>query len=297
MGHGRRIAEVTGVAEPVPAGKGTESLVSVIVAVLNRAATLQRCIDSVALQDYPNIELIVIDGGSTDGSVQVIHDRSAHIDHWESGTDRGIYDAWNKALEHAKGRWICFLGADDYFVDRDSLGDLVRLGEREDADLVCGRVWYVDERGERRFCLGSPFDWSRMKRSHSIAHTGMLHHRRLFERYGRFDAQFRIAGDYDFLLRVGPSVRASFLDRVYLAMGDAGVSSLNLVDALREARRIQAGHAEIGAMRSWLHFVLALAPHVYWSFRRALDSTRLVAALKGFRDGTRQAGKGAEGEG
>jgi hypothetical protein len=281
---------VTDVTEVASARDLTEPSVSVIVAVLNRAGTLQRCLDSIADQDHPNVELIVIDGGSTDGTLDIIEGNSARIAHWESGPDRGIYDAWNKALQHASGRWICFLGADDYFIDTDSLVDLVRLGEQEDADLVCGRIRYVDERGERRFTLGSPFDWSRMKRSHSIAHTGMLHHRRLFERWGHFDPQYRIAGDYEFLLRLGPSVRGVFLDRVYLAMGDAGVSSLNLVDALREARRIQARHAEIGAMRSWLHFVLALAPHVYWFGRRALDSTRVVTSLKTFRESIRQGG-------
>jgi NAD(P)-dependent dehydrogenase (short-subunit alcohol dehydrogenase family)/glycosyltransferase involved in cell wall biosynthesis len=279
-----------GGTEPSPPADRSEHSVSVIVAVLNRAETLQRCLDSVFQQQQPGIQLIVMDGESTDGTLDVIRSNESLIDHWESAPDNGIYDAWNKALKYATGRWVCFLGADDYFLDKKSVGDLVRVGEEEDADLVCGRVWYVDANGHRRFTLGSPFEWKRMKRSHSIAHTGMLHRRQVFDRCGSFDPNMRIAGDYDFLLRLGPEVRAAFLDRVYLAMGDAGVSSRNLVEALREVRTIQARHSEIGRLRARLNYLLSLSAHLYWSARRMIDSNRVVEGLKLVRNEIRQGG-------
>ncbi|CAN5744593.1 glycosyltransferase family 2 protein [soil metagenome] len=261
--------------------------VSIVVAVLDGRATLQRCLDSIAGQDHPNKQLIVIDGGSTDGTLEVLKRNEKAIAHWETGADRGIYSAWNKALERATGEWVCFVGADDYYLDATSLGEMAALGNAEDADLVCGKVWYVNERGERQFTHGQPWSWDRMKQRHSVSHTGMLHHSRLFEQHGRFNEGLRIAGDYEFLLRLGPGARAAFLDRAYLAMGNSGVSTSNSLETLREARRVQAGHPEIGPAAAWVHFSRSLAEHAWWSARRAVDSSPVVCALKTARRATR----------
>lgn len=260
-----------------------ETAVSIIVAVLDSRDTLQRCLDSIVAQSQPSKQLIVVDGGSTDGTLEVIKANESRISHWETGLDRGIYSAWNKALRHATGRWVCFVGADDYFLDPASLRDLVELGDREGADLVCGRVWYVDQHGERQFTLGQPWDWRRMKRSHAVAHTGMLHGADLFDRYGPFREDLRIAGDYEFLLRLGPAVTAAFLDRVYLAMGNRGVSSSNAVEALREVRGVQAAHSQIGRAAAWGSYLRSLSVHLYWAARRTADRTRVVAAMKTIR--------------
>ncbi|MEQ1667696.1 MAG: glycosyltransferase [Sulfuriferula sp.] len=87
-------------------------LISIIIAVYNGKATLQQCIDSVVQQTYSNKELIIIDGGSKDGTVELLEENRNKFSYWESEPDRGIYNAWNKGLTQAKGEWICFLGAD-----------------------------------------------------------------------------------------------------------------------------------------------------------------------------------------
>lgn len=265
--------------------------VSIVVAVLDESATLQRCLDSIAGQDYPDKELIVIDGGSTDGTLELLERNEKVIAHWETGSDRGIYSAWNKALERATGRWVCFLGADDYYLDASALREMAAVGDAEDADLVCGRVWYVDGRGERQFEHGRPWNWDRMKRRHSVSHTGMLHHSRLFERCGRFDEGLRIAGDYEFLLRLGPGARAAFLDRAYLAMGNAGVSTSHSLEAMREVRGVQACHPEIGRASAWLNFTRSLSEHAWWSARRFVDRSPVVCALKTARRTARLDGR------
>jgi glycosyltransferase involved in cell wall biosynthesis len=84
----------------------SKPLISVIVAVYNGAKTLQRCIDSVSDQTYPNKELIIIDGGSTDGTIEIIRSNQDQITYWQSEPDNGIYHAWNKALDHASGDGI-----------------------------------------------------------------------------------------------------------------------------------------------------------------------------------------------
>ena len=96
-------------------------LITVIVAVFNGAKTLQHCIDSVAHQSYPNKDLIIIDGGSNDGTVDLLKTNYEQIKYWISEPDKGNYNAWNKGLSQAKGDWICFLGADDYFWDAQVL--------------------------------------------------------------------------------------------------------------------------------------------------------------------------------
>src|SRR3990172_6849742 len=97
-------------------------LISIIVAVYNGKATLQQCIDSVAQQTYPNKELVIIDGGSNDGTVELLEKNRSKFSYWISEPDRGIYNAWNKGLVQAHGEWVCFLGADDYLWDATVLG-------------------------------------------------------------------------------------------------------------------------------------------------------------------------------
>src|SRR4051812_6739568 len=95
--------------------------ISVIVASFNAAKTIERCIDSFARQTYPNRELIVMDGASKDDTVEILKNRTQDITYWESQKDRGIYHAFNKAVDRTTGDWICFLGADDYFPEPEAL--------------------------------------------------------------------------------------------------------------------------------------------------------------------------------
>src|SRR5262245_53834223 len=157
--------------------------ISVIVAVYNGAATLRQCIDSVANQTYPNRELIVIDGGSTDGTVQILEENASKLTYWESSPDRGIYDAWNKGLDRARGDWICFLGADDYLWS-DTVMERIEphLRAAAPARVVYGRVAVVNKASEVSRYDGIPWEEARRAFEHTmtIPHPGLLHHRVLF---------------------------------------------------------------------------------------------------------------------
>lgn len=180
--------------------------ITVIVAVRNGAATLERCLNSIASQTYPNTELIVLDGGSSDGSVQILEGKKDSIAFWESAPDRGIYHAWNKGLERATGDWICFVGADDRFWQPDSLEKLVRHLPKDSPTaprVVYGQAAVLSHGGEVLRFEGRPWEQARRDLAWSlpIPHPGMLHHRSLFETHGRFDESFLIVGDYELLLR------------------------------------------------------------------------------------------------
>src|SRR5690606_35184894 len=136
----------------------TESkpLLTVIVAVFNGARTLQQCIDSVAQQTYKNKELIIIDGGSQDGTVDVLKKNSEEISYWISEPDRGIYNAWNKGLLQAKADWIFFLGADDYLWDSNVMSrieDHLRCVETS-VRVAYGKVMLLSEDGKIIHAVG-----------------------------------------------------------------------------------------------------------------------------------------------
>ncbi|MGC4099089.1 MAG: glycosyltransferase [Nitrospira sp.] len=135
--------------------------ISVVVAVFNAAETLGRCLTSVSTQTYANRELVVIDGGSLDGTKEVIQAHVYCIAHWESERDRGIYHAWNKALKVIRGNWVYFLGADDYLADEHVLGRVAShlKGGSSGARVVYGRVELVRKDRSVIATLGS--QWNR----------------------------------------------------------------------------------------------------------------------------------------
>jgi len=185
--------------------------VSVIVAVLNRAATLQRCLDSIFEQTAQSLEIVICDGGSSDGSRQILEANCGQLSYWQSQPDRGVPHAWNMALTHAIGEWVCFLGADDRFAQRNTVATLLAAVSDPTINYVSGKAILVDNKGRTRRIVGAPWDWERMKRYQHIAHPGSLHRRDLFVRFGNFDEAYPIAFDYDFLLRVGRNIRAAFV--------------------------------------------------------------------------------------
>jgi glycosyltransferase involved in cell wall biosynthesis len=247
-------------------------LISVIVAVLNGERTLQRCIDSISIQTHPNKELIIIDGGSGDKTVDILSANNDKINYWESKPDRGICHAWNKALNHAKGSWVCFLGADDYFLENNILERMARrLSETPpDIKIVYGRVAYVTEKCEVLQVVGEP--WNKIKRlflqQNVIPHQGIMHHRALFELHGKFDDAFRIAGDYELLLRELKTADALYIDDLILTgMQIGGLSNeMNLkLLALQEMAR-----ARIKNKVKVLPFIWA------WSYTKAWIRVKLI---------------------
>jgi glycosyltransferase involved in cell wall biosynthesis len=204
--------------------------ITVIVAVLNGASTLRRCVDSIRAQTYPDVELVVVDGGSTDGSVEILESYGPAVS-WFRQKGTGIFDAWNQALDHATGEWMCFLGADDRFWNPRVLSDMAPHLSRADADgirVVYGKVAAVSGNGEVRRLMGRPWERvrERLRWEMCIPHPGLFHHRSLFERHGRFDDSYRIAGDYDFLMRELRDGEARFVPEVVTtAFQEGGMSN------------------------------------------------------------------------
>jgi glycosyltransferase involved in cell wall biosynthesis len=223
----------------------SKPVISIIVAVYNGAKTLQRCIDSVSNQTYLNKELIIIDGGSTDGTIDLLMANNDKIAYWKSEPDNGIYHAWNKALGHASGDWICFLGSDDYLWRRSVFEEIMPhmiKAESQGIRMVYGQVARVTEEDEISCVDG--YSWEYTWRSIIIdgictfTHQGMFHHRSLFELYGKFDESFQIAGDYELLTRAfKEGGDAYFINGLIVAGMQTGGITSNCIKLVKETAR------------------------------------------------------------
>lgn len=210
---------------------GSTPYFSIILAVYNDAQNLSRCIESFASQDYAAKELIIIDGGSTDGFGDVIKANKKFVKYWESKPDRGIYHAWNKALPHCEGDWINFLGADDRFFSSDVVSRVAAELRTcpPKAGIVYGKIAVISARNDVLEYKNEPWEKTRprfMAVGDCLKHQAVFHHRDLFKKYGAFDESFRICGDYDFLLRVLKHEQAVCLEDIVIkATGLGGVST------------------------------------------------------------------------
>jgi len=229
--------------------------VTIITATWNSAATLQQCLDSIRNQSYANIEFIVMDGDSSDGTQDILAANNDMITYWESKKDCGIYHAWNKALKHATGDWICFLGSDDYWAYSNAVEDMLDVGDKQEINFISGKLAYVDAKGVVKSEYGKPWSWKAIKRSHCIAHPGALFHKSIFDTFGEFDESYRIAADYEFSLRLGEYVQDAYVNKVLVYMGDSGVSQSHISTVLTETWRAQSKHVEVGKLKATYIFL------------------------------------------
>lgn len=266
------------------------AFVTVIVAVYNGAATLQQCIDSVASQTFQDVQLIIVDGGSTDGTVDLLAANASKLSFWISEPDKGIYDAWNKGLKHATGDWILFLGSDDYLYNERVLESMVPHLEALPSNIrvAYGQVLIVNKLGDALYAIGAPWPTikNRFRQVMCIPHTGTLHRRTLFDQHGEFDSSYRIAGDYEFLLRELKRADASFIKNCIVAamrVGGVGSDPSNGIRVMRETRRAARVHGMLVPGRYWVMAVMSIYFRaVLWAFlgdkqsRKLLDFARRV---------------------
>lgn len=175
-------------------------LVSVITAVRNGARTLREAMESVLSQDYPHIEYIVIDGGSTDGTQEIVKSYGERIAYFISEKDSGISDAWNKGVRAARGDYIAFLNADDLYQPSFIRRSVAALAGA-DLEIVYGSTVVITEEGDTEAVLPARFVRSKVALGFGLRHPACLTSRALFEVAGMFDEGVRIACDTDFLLR------------------------------------------------------------------------------------------------
>lgn len=227
-------------------------LISLIMAVRNRVQCLQRCLDSVAAQTASDFELVVVDGASTDGTKELIERNGHVVARWISASDSGPYDAWNKALPLARGKWIGFLGSDDRLASRTVMRRLsdVAAHAPDHVDLIYGNVVYL-RNGHPAGCKGRSyrnprrFPYRHLCCSLTVAHPLALHRRSVFDQNGVFDPEYRIAGDTEFLLRFLADDNVLYLPGLTtVEMDTSGLSGADerAIDLVHEVARLRRHH-------------------------------------------------------
>ena len=222
--------------------------ISILMATWNCCGLLADFLRSLEVQKARDWELLILDNCSSDGLPELVRSYQAeHPDQlifFSSQQDVGIYDAWNRGVQLARGTYLCFIGADDTFVSPHSLQQLLDLMSSS-AELITCRNSYYSSDGRFLRDWGSPWRWRRMRESMNIAHPGMLVRRNLFERFGLFDPDYKICGDYEWFLRLPPAIRSIHSEISILKVVQAGVSHTKIGAVYAETFRAQRRHLNL----------------------------------------------------
>lgn len=215
--------------------------VSVITACLNCRDTIADALDSALSQTHDDLELIVIDGGSTDGTLDVLRGYANRLGALVSEPDAGIYDALNKGIRCATGEAVGFLHADDLFADREVLSLVAHAFSERSVQAVYGDLVYV-RRGDPdrvvRYWKAGAFSPSKLRRGWMPPHPTFYVRRSVYERLGAFDTSYRIAADYDCMLRFlfKGEVVPAYIPRVLVQMRSGGASNRSLSNIVQKSR-------------------------------------------------------------
>lgn len=271
-----------GLAPPrAPAGRPP---VSVITVVYNGARHLRRAADSVLGQDYGPIEYLVIDGGSTDGTVAMLRELDERIDYWLSEPDAGIYDAMNKGIALASGEIIAILNSDDWF-EPGAVRASVEALQASGAGYSYGSAWMVDAAGNR-IGVARPLPAARFAdlalTEQPLPHPTMFVRREVYARHGVFDPALRLAGDFELIARLQRAgVRGVEVDAALVNFRLGGASTNPLI--LREMREIALRCGE-PPLRAWRNY---LAGRLTMALKRFLPA-RAAGFLRGLKDAARR---------
>ncbi|MGD1842040.1 MAG: glycosyltransferase family 2 protein [Thermonemataceae bacterium] len=204
--------------------------ISIITPTYNAQETLKDCIESVAQQQYPFLEHLIIDGVSNDQTLSILAEYAAKYPHikWRSEKDKGIYDAMNKGITLAQGEWLFFLGADDILLEGVCQKIFSQL-DVQNLDLIYGKVRYQTyECGEAYIpTLVRKQDWKTPFVHRYMHHQGTFIRKKLFETFGKYSLKYMIGADIHFFIKVidHPNVQKKFVDLYFTELGEDGVSS------------------------------------------------------------------------
>lgn len=215
--------------------------ISIITVCYQSGATLRQAIESVLSQQDADIEYIVVDGGSTDGTVAMLEGYGASISKWVSEPDKGIYDAMNKGLLMATGDLVGFLHADDLLAHPRIIAQMAQAADELKADVVYGDLVYVQKENPHqvvRYWQSCAFEPKLLKRGWMPPHPTVYVRRHLYDTMGLFDLRFRIAADYDLMLRLfrAPGLKTVYLPQVMVRMRVGGASNRSLKNIIRKSK-------------------------------------------------------------
>ena len=255
----------------------TAPLVSVITPTLNQARYIRSTLQSVRDQRYPEVEHIVVDGGSSDETLEILKARgSTPRFRWTSGPDAGMYDAVNHGLRLAQGEILAYLNSDDVYLPWTVQTAVDYLQAHPEVDLVYGDYLSIDEMsGERLLLLQPPYNRGYVRRSGFIPQPTAFWRRSLYERIGDFDATLQYVADCDYWMRAGDVSRIAKVDEVLAVdriQSDAKRST-GAAPLVAELETVRGRYRSIGDRRR------QLLDRAYAAVWRRVQLTRLLALI------------------
>jgi glycosyltransferase involved in cell wall biosynthesis len=210
---------------------GDSPYITIIIPTFRAAKTLRVTLDSVLYQDFRDFEVLVMDGGSDDGTAAIVQQAADDRIRFVSERDKGVYDAMNKGILAARGVWLYFLGADDLLYGPGVLSAVFGAAGHEDADLLYGDVVSPSYKGR----YDGQFDFPKLL-SRNISHQAIFYRRSLFDRFGGYDLNYPGYADWDLNIRLfaAAGVRIRYIDAIIARFGPDGISSRHDSAFLRE---------------------------------------------------------------
>jgi len=236
-------------------------LVTVITVVFNGSQTLEHTILSVIEQSYSNFEYIIVDGGSTDSTLDILRNHEGNIDYWISAKDGGIYDAINKGISLARGDYIGMLNADDYFADPSALNKIMNRFRTSQVDAVFSYLDIIDPNNLgkvlRKYRISS-FSKNMLRIGLMPPHPTFYCKKSCYEKGGGYRTDYRIAADFEMLTRLllKQNISWSVLKQITVKMRSGGLSSRGMKSNWIVNREIIRGCTENGLYTNM--FLLAL---------------------------------------
>ena len=212
--------------------------ITIITVSYNAVKTIEQTISSVVNQSYPDIEYIIIDGGSTDGTVNVIRKYEDKIAYWISEPDGGIYDAMNKGVSAATGDYVYFLGADDCLANYEIISNIVDDIKVETADIYSYGVYMVSENAKQKY-IGNKESLKNTSFPGMIPHQGMFAKRNVALKF-KFDLAYKILADYKFYLQclAAKDIKIVYKKRPVAFFSLSGLSGTNLQIMKKESEKL-----------------------------------------------------------
>ncbi len=215
--------------------------ISIITSVYNNASTIEDAIKSVLSQTYTNIEYIVVDGASKDGTTEIIRKYENQISKFVSEKDKGIYDGLNKGVDLATGDVIAFLHSDDIYENENVIADVVKLFETTNTDSIYGDLVYVDKNDTNkifRYWKSGEYTFKKLCNGWMPPHPTFFVKREFYEKYGKFDLSYGIAADYDFMLRMlgKYKITTAYLPKVLYKMRVGGASNRSIKNIIQKSQ-------------------------------------------------------------
>lgn len=216
--------------------------ISIIIATYNAEKTFQQAIQSVINQNYLQKELIIIDGQSTDGTIDIIKKYEQDITYWSSELDAGVYDAMNKGISKATGDVIAFLNSDDWY-ENNAFEQVGAYFEQNEIDVLIGNVNYVIKNHvfQQKSVLSNPED---IKIKMIYCHQGMFVRREVFEKVGKFNLDYKIVADYEWTLKTYlQGYRFRCVENIFANYRCDGLSSIQVYKLAKEERDVACLYA------------------------------------------------------